>query len=137
MSPSLSEDPRNRDYRTAVLMSTDIHNYSRILDGNEQAALAILEEQSRLIAELVEQYDGRIIRAVGDTVLIEFTATMQAVECAVRIQDQLHGINEKKPEDARYHLRIGIHQGDIWFFEGDALGEGITIVDATDVNAHC
>ena len=108
-------------------MHTDIYGFNRMLEADETATLERLEYHTDLIFGLAGKYNGTIIKTMGDSLLIEFKNTIDAVKCGVAIQNRLFDFNRDSPDEKRLRLRIGIHLGDIWFFENDALGEGVNI----------
>lgn len=117
---------KKEDYRLAAIMFTDICGFSRMMENNEQETLKLLKYHNELVGNLVGKYNGNVIKTIGDAFLVDFKNTTEAVSCAVEIQSELVHFNRNKQGD-KLQLRIGIHLGDIWFFENDALGEGINI----------
>lgn len=118
---------KNEDYRLAAIMFTDIYGFSRMMENNERRMLALLAEHNGIIQGLVTQYGGHVIKTIGDAFLVDFNNSVRAVECAVEIQKAFTNFNQEREKDTKIFLRIGVHLGDIWFFENDALGEGINI----------
>lgn len=117
-------DPK--EYRLAAIMFTDIVGFSRMMESNEKATLQLLEHHNQIIKKHTEDLGGSIIKTIGDAFLIDFPNTVNAVNCAIRIQEDLEQRNRDNP-DFTLVLRIGVHLGDIYFYENDALGEGINI----------
>jgi len=107
-------------------MFTDIQGFSRMLEKDERGTLELLDYQNELISRLSLEHKGRVIKTVGDVVLVEFNTTLDAVGCAVAIQSSLGEFNRTGGKEP-VRLRIGIHLGDIYFYENDAIGEGINI----------
>jgi class 3 adenylate cyclase len=118
---------QQEDYRLAAIMFTDIYSFSRMMESNERKMLALLAEHNAIIQGLVLQFGGHVIKTIGDAFLVDFNNTVRATECAVEIQKAFHKFNENREKEEKIFLRIGVHLGDIWFFENDALGEGINI----------
>src|SRR6185503_15167213 len=90
-----------------------------------------LARLKRLRAEVFEpriaQFQGRIVGSAGDSLLIEFTSAVNAVECAVEVQQELGDQNASLPEDHRMVFRMGINLGDV-IAEGDTIhGDGVNI----------
>ena len=117
---------QHKEYRLAVVMFTDIQGFSRMLEKDERGTLDLLDYQNELISRLSLEHKGRVIKTVGDVVLVEFSTTLDAVGCAVAIQSLLGEFNRTSGKES-LRLRIGIHLGDIYFYENDAIGEGINI----------
>ncbi|AHC13534.1 adenylate/guanylate cyclase domain-containing protein [Salinispira pacifica] len=115
-----------KEYRLAAIMFTDIVGFSRMMEKNEKETLELLEYHNEIVRKHTEDLRGSIIKTIGDAFLIDFPNTVNAVNCAIRIQQDLETRNRENP-DFTIILRIGVHLGDIYFYENDALGEGINI----------
>lgn len=116
----------HREYRLAAIMYTDICGFSRMMEKNEDETLELLEFHNKMLNNLVDEHRGQVLKTIGDAYLASFNNTFDAVKCAVQIQHELASYNSTK-QGLQLILRIGIHLGDIYFFENDALGEGINI----------
>ena len=114
-----------KEYRLAAIMNTDIAGFSRMMEENESATLETLRFHNQLIGEAVQKHGGRVIKTVGDVFLCEFPNTVDAVRSAVDVQNGVaaHNVAGGVP----LYVRIGVHLGDIYFFEDDAFGEGVNI----------
>src|SRR5215203_3765284 len=88
-----------------------------------RALTAHREVMDRLIA----QHRGRIANTAGDSVLAEFPSVVDAVRCAVAVQEQLREKNEGVPEERQLRFRIGVHVGDVMVRGGDLLGDGVNV----------
>jgi TolB-like protein len=114
--------------RLAAILAADVVGYSRLMELDEQATLAALKERrQRILNPLVSQYHGRIVKLMGDGVLIEFASALDAVECAVDLQRRMAEANSDIPEDRRIVLRIGVNLGDVMVEAGDLYGDGVNI----------
>src|SRR5262249_50219268 len=80
-----------------------------------------------ILQPLVTRYHGRVVKLMGDGVLVEFASAVDAVECAVRLQENMGASNATLPEDRRRVLRIGINLGDVIVDGGDLYGDGVNI----------
>ncbi len=117
-----------KEYRLAAVMFTDIVGFSRMMEDDEVATLELLTYHNRLLSEKIEAHRGRVIKTIGDAFLAEFSSCLDAVNCAVAIQDGLAADARQGHEKAKLlHLRIGVHVGDVFFFENDALGDGVNV----------
>jgi adenylate cyclase len=105
-------DPK--EYRLAAIMFTDIVGFSRMMEENEKATLKLLEYHNEIVQKHTEELRGSVIKTIGDAFLIDFPNTVNAVNCAVRIQQDLEERNRNNPEFTLV-LRIGVHLGDIYF----------------------
>ena len=112
--------------KLAAIMFTDIVGFTKIMGDDETTALSILENQQSLINPIIEEYKGTIIKKMGDGLLIEFPSTVEAVECATQMQDSIKSYN-KSDSNLEFHIRIGIHLGDIVILGDDILGDGVNI----------
>lgn len=117
---------QKKEYRLAAIMFTDIAGFSKMMEQDESATLEVLQRHNTIINAAAREHEGRVIKTVGDAFLVEFSNTANAVKAAISIQQGIAQFNESNPPLPLY-LRIGIHLGDIYFFEDDALGEGINI----------
>ncbi len=117
-------DPK--EYRLAAIVYTDIVGFSKMMEEKEKATLELLKYHNEMIRKHTEALRGSIIKTLGDAFLIDFPNTVNAVNCAMRIQQSL-GERNQEDVDIKLVLRIGVHLGDIYFYENDALGDGINI----------
>lgn len=104
----------------AAIMFTDIVGYTALMGEDEQKAFELLRKNRQIQRPLIERYTGKWIKELGDGVLASFSTAIDAVLCAVSIQDNCNDIPGLK-------LRIGIHLGDVIFEEGDIFGDGVNI----------
>ncbi len=115
-----------KDYRLAAIMYTDIVGFSRMMERDEAGTLDILRFHNGLVTEIAAKRHGTVIKTIGDAFLVDFRNTVEALQCAMDIQDAVYAHN-KEAGGQPLLLRIGLHLGDIYFFDNDALGEGINI----------
>src|SRR5262245_58276803 len=107
--------------RLAAILAADVVGYSRLMQRDEAGTLARLKSQrTEVLQPLVTQHHGRIVKRMGDGILVEFASAVDAVECPVQMQKAMEATNAGLPEDRRIVLRIGINLGDI-MVEGDDL----------------
>jgi len=104
----------------AAIMFTDIAGYSRMANHDEKAALKLIKKQRRLLKPIVKKFDGEWLKEIGDGLLLSFDSSINAVDCAIAIQEKLRG-------EPHLDLRIGLHQGDIVRDGKDVLGDGVNI----------
>lgn len=113
--------------KLSAILNADAAGYSRLMQEDEASTIKALEDSKKLMCELIEQFKGRIVDAVGDNVMAEFISVVDAVECAVKIQEELKFRNAELPEDKRLEFRIGINLGDV-IEDGDTIyGDGVII----------
>jgi adenylate cyclase len=113
--------------RLAAILAADVEGYSRLMHDDEEATLATLSAQRAVIDELILRHKGRIANTAGDSVLAEFASVLDAVRCAVEIQETLARANEKEFEARRMRFRIGINVGDVMVKQGDIFGDGVNV----------
>jgi len=116
----------HKDYRLAAVMFTDIVGFSRMMEEDERGTLETLDFHNSLVREQVDRFRGTVIKTIGDAFLAQFSTTLDAVQCSLAVQEGIREYNEAKLGKS-LTLRIGVHLGDIYFYENDALGEGINI----------
>src|SRR5499433_2503707 len=113
--------------KLAAILSADVKGYSRLMGEDEEATIRTLTAYRELIASLIQHYRGRVVDSPGDNLLAEFASVVDAVRCAVEIQDALKTKNAELPEHRQMRFRIGINLGDV-IIEGERLyGDGVNI----------
>jgi len=113
--------------KLAAILSADVKGYSRLMGEDEEGTLRTLNAYQEVMEELIQQYRGRVVGTAGDSVLAEFASVVDAVECAVEIQQVLRAKNALLPETRKMDFRIGINLGDV-IEEGDSIyGDGVNI----------
>ncbi len=115
--------------KLAAIFVADIVGFSRLAGGDEERVLARLRAlRSDLIDPTFAVHNGRIVKRTGDGVLAEFRSVVDAVRCAIEIQDGMRERNAGLPPDRVISLRIGIHLGDVVEeVDGDLMGDGVNI----------
>jgi len=107
--------------RLAAIMFTDLVGYSSMTSTDEGRALKQLEDHRSLLQPIFGNYHGTVVKTIGDGFLVEFASAVEAVNCAVQAQDEMRQVNERRSQDERVLVRIGIHVGDIVHSGGDIL----------------
>ena len=121
----MSSKPATR--RLTTILAADVAGYSRIMADDEEGALETLRAYRSVFETFVTKHDGRIFNTGGDAVLAEFGSAVEAVRCAVSIQEELATRNAQLAEDRQMWFRIGINVGDVIFEDGDLFGDGVNI----------
>src|SRR5271157_5801556 len=113
---------------TAILVS-DVVGYSRLAGADEEGTLARLRAlRSDLIDPTISVHHGRVVKRPGDGSIIEFRSVVDAVRCAVEVQNGLIERNAGLPQERRIEFRVGIHLGDVVEeADGDLMGDGVNI----------
>ncbi len=113
--------------KLTTILAADVEGYSRLASADEEATLRTLKSYRETIDRLITRHEGRIFGQAGDSVLAEFGSAVEAVRCAMSIQEELRVRNAEFLEDRRMLFRIGINVGDV-LVEGDNLfGDGVNI----------
>src|SRR6516165_12191639 len=111
---------------TAILCA-DVYGYSRLMGDDEEATLRTLSAYRKVIDHCIENHRGRFVNSAGDSVLAEFTSVVEAVNCAVEIQNGLKAENATLSAERRMEFRIGINLGDV-MVEGEQIyGDGVNV----------
>ena len=115
--------------KLAAIMFTDIVAWAKMMREDEATALTILENQETILNPLFNQNNGNIIKKTGDGYLVEFNSSVEAVECALKIQESIKKYNTIS-ENIEFHIRIGIHLGDIIIIECSKFRVSVIHADA-------
>ena len=113
--------------KLSAILSADVKGYSRLMGEDELATIETLKKNRQLISSLTEQFRGRVVDSPGDNLLAEFGSVVDAIECAVKIQEELKKENDELPESRRMEFRIGVNLGDV-VEDGERIyGDGVNI----------
>ncbi len=119
--------PENFKRKLTAILSADVKGYSRLMGEDEEGTIRILKAYMQVITGFIQQHRGRVVATGGDSVLAEFASVVDAVRCAVGIQEELKDRNKELPEGRRMEFRIGVNLGDV-VEEGDnILGDGVNV----------
>jgi adenylate cyclase len=121
----MTEDKVKR--RLTTVLCADVHGYSRLMGADEAATLGTLRRCRSAIAGLVARHDGRIVNTWGDAVIAEFASVVEAVQCAVEIQQEILRQEADPPQALQMRFRIGINLGDVMVDGSDIFGDGVNI----------
>ena len=99
--------------KLTAILSADVKGYSRLMGEDEEWTVRTLNAYKEMMRSLIQQHRGRIVDAPGDNVLADFVSVVDAVQCAVEIQQVLRAKNAMLPENRRMEFRIGINLGDV------------------------
>lgn len=122
-----SERSKREQRRIAVVMFTDMVGYSALTQKDESLSLRLLEEHRQILRPLFVKFGGKEIKTIGDAFLVEFSSALDAVKCAVLIQQRLFERNAKSGPTPPVQIRIGLHVGDVIFKQRDVYGDGVNI----------
>ena len=113
--------------KLAAVLSADAAGYSRLMEKDEARTLNTLKAYFQIMRSSIEKSSGRVVAIHGDSLLAEFASVVDAVRCAVEIQNELKARNEGLPEESRMLFRIGINLGDVIEEEGNIFGDGVNV----------
>jgi adenylate cyclase len=113
----------------AAIMFTDIVGYTALMGRDEQKAFELLDKNRQMQKPIVEQYNGRWIKELGDGVMTSFNTVSDAVNAAIKIQQICNTSKE-------FQLRIGIHLGEVVFEDGDVFGDGVNVASRIQAIAN-
>jgi adenylate cyclase len=120
-------DPYRVERKLTAILSADVKGYSRLMGDDEVATVRTLTAYREVMATLIQQHHGRVVDSPGDNLLAEFASVVDAVQCAVEIQQEFKARNAEVPEQRKMEFRIGINSGDV-IVEGERIyGDGVNI----------
>ena len=115
--------------KLAAILSADVVGFSRLAGAEEDRTLARLRAlRSDLIDPTIAVHNGRVVKRTGDGILVEFRSVVDAVRCAIEVQNGMVERNAGLPAERRIDFRVGIHLGDVVEeSDGDLMGDGVNI----------
>jgi adenylate cyclase len=113
--------------KIAAILAADVVGYSKLVADDEEETLRRLASYRAVIDDFIAKANGRIFNTAGDAVLAEFSSAVEAVRCAIDVQESLRTRNMAYPPSRQMSLRIGITIGDVVERDGDLLGDGVNI----------
>jgi adenylate cyclase len=114
--------------RLAAILAADVAGYSRLMGADEEGTLERLKALRReLVDPKIAEYRGRVVKTTGDGMLVEFASVVDAVRCAVEVQQAMPERDVGAGSDNHIEFRIGINVGDIVVEDGDIFGDGVNV----------
>ena len=114
--------------RLAAILAADVVGYSRLMHNDEMGTLTALKEcEAEIIEPIVQQFNGRIFKKMGDGLLAEFTSALDAAQCAIEVQLAIANSDNKNTQHQNITYRIGVNLGDIIIHGDDIFGDGVNI----------
>ena len=114
--------------RLAAILAADVVGYSRLMGEDEEGTLSTLNSHLReLIEPRITEHKGRIVKTTGDGLLVEFASVVDAVHCAISMQEGMTERNTDTPENRKIEFRIGINVGDVIVQDDDVYGDGVNV----------
>ncbi len=114
--------------RLAAILAADVVGYTRLMGEDEMGTLQRLTAlREEILEPLIADHRGRVVKLMGDGLLVEFASLVDAVCCAVKWQTAVEEHEAERPEDDRFSFRIGINLGDVLIQGEDIHGDGVNI----------
>lgn len=113
--------------KLTTIFCADGVRFGALMEADEAGTLARLRRYRGIMGELFERHDGRQVNTWGDMVIAEFASVVEAVRCAVEVQDAINAENRDLPEDRRMAFRIGVNLGDVILDGDDLYGDGVNV----------
>ena len=111
----------------AAIIFSDVVSYSAMMAANEEYTLDLLRRDFQIMKQLCQQFEGKVLKTIGDALLMYFPSAVKAVACAKEIQVSFAELAANlAPEEVLIH-RIGIHLGDVFFNGTDVMGDGVNV----------
>ena len=129
-------DPSTLKRRLTCILAADAVGYSKLMGQDEEGTIQVLSAHRAVIDGIIAFHNGRIVSTAGDSVLAEFSSAVEAVRCAVEIQEALKTRNDSLPEHRKMHFRIGVNLGDVVVKNDDLLGDGVNVAARLETMAE-
>jgi adenylate cyclase len=113
--------------KLTAILSADAVGYSRLMAEDEAATVKTIASYREIMASLIKQHRGRVVDSPGDNLMAEFPSVVDAVQCAVAVQNEFQSRNAELAENRRMEFRIGINLGDVIDDEGRLYGDGVNV----------
>jgi adenylate cyclase len=127
MESDVSTDSRS-ERRLAAILAADVAGFSRLMGRDEEGTLRRLKALRRELIDVeIAQSRGRIVKTTGDGILIEFPSVVDALHCALAVQEAMRARNRDEAPETRIDFRVGINLGDVILDGGDVFGDGVNI----------
>lgn len=118
---------KNPKRQNTAIMFTDIVGYSAQMGKNEAAMVAKLQIHNEIMRNQIVRNRGTVIKTIGDAFMVRFRSAESAVQCAMDCQKAIGAYNKGKPDGDQFHIRIGVHMGEVIHTGTDVFGEGVNI----------
>jgi class 3 adenylate cyclase len=120
--------PLSVERRLAAILTLDVVGYSRLMGANEEVTHTALQTVwGEVTNPRITKHRGRLVKTMGDGLLVEFASVVDAVRCAFEIQCAMASRNASQPAETRFVFRIGVNLGDIMFDDADIYGDGVNV----------
>ena len=113
--------------KLSAILSADVKGYSRLMADDEVYTIRTMKAHQLIMSDLIQKHSGRVVDNPGDNLLAEFSSTVDAVQCAVQIQNSLRIENARNIEEKRLKFRIGVNIGDVIQDGHRIYGNGVNV----------
>ncbi|MEM8971368.1 MAG: adenylate/guanylate cyclase domain-containing protein [Pseudomonadota bacterium] len=114
--------------RLTAILAADVVGYSRLMERDEAGTLnRLMSLRRELVEPSLAEFNGRVVKLMGDGLLAEFSSVVEAVQCAIQLQQSMADREPGVSSDQRVQLRIGVNLGDIIVEDSDIYGDGVNI----------
>lgn len=113
--------------KLSAILNADVVGYTRMMIEDDLATIDSLNAFKSMMATLIQKYGGRVVDAPGDNILVDFLSAVEAVECAIAIQNSVKERNKSLPETRAMRFRMGISVGDVIEQDENIYGDGVNI----------
>jgi adenylate cyclase len=120
-------EPTSRRRKLAAILHADVVGFSRLMGNDETGTHRRLGELRRAVDPLIAGHGGRIVGTAGDSLLADFSSVVDALDCAIEMQQASRALNDSLPPERRLELRIGVNLGDVIVDGDDIFGDGVNI----------
>jgi len=129
-------DPSSVKRRLTCILAADAVGYSKQMGQDEEGTIRVLSAHRAVIDGIITFHQGRIVSTAGDSVLAEFSSAVEAVRCAVEIQEALKTRNDSLEDHRQMHFRVGVNLGDVVVKNDDLLGDGVNVAARLETMAE-
>ena len=124
---TISDSDKELQRHLLAIMFSDMKNYSKKMNRNENLALKLLQDHNQIMNDTINEFKGRIVEIIGDAFLAAFESATECLNCCIQIQEKFRDYNSAKPKHEKIKVRIGVHVGDVIEFEGKLKGDALNI----------
>src|SRR6201993_3773594 len=125
--PGRPGESSSRKRKLAAILHADVVGFSRLMGADEAGTHRALGELRHAVDPLIAAHGGRIVGTAGDSLLADFSSVVDALSCAMEMQQAARAINDSMPPERRLELRIGVNLGDVIVDGDDIFGDGVNI----------
>ncbi len=122
------ENPEIKNTRKlSAIMFVDIFGYSKMMGEDEEATLKLMDDYKPLLTSAIKEFNGSIVKWMGDGVFCEFNSVIDAADCGLKVHNDLGDYNKSNKSRFKILVRIGIHLGEVTIKDKDLLGDGVNV----------